>query len=81
MQPEEIQSLLESSIEQAQVQVSCDDGKHTSAIIVSPAFEGLTPVKRQQMVYAVLNDAIASGALHAIQMKTLTPEQWAAQNG
>ncbi|SMF54064.1 Acid stress-induced BolA-like protein IbaG/YrbA, predicted regulator of iron metabolism [Alteromonadaceae bacterium Bs31] len=81
MQLDEIQSLLESSIDQAKVQINCDDGKHLAVVVVSPAFEGLGPVKRQQLVYSVLNDAIASGAIHAVQMKTLTPDQWAAQNG
>ncbi|WP_045861159.1 BolA family protein [Teredinibacter purpureus] len=79
MQPDEIKSVLESSIEQAQVEVS-SDGSHVSVVIISPAFEGLTPVKKQQLVYSVLQDAIASGAIHAVQMKTYTPAQWAAQN-
>ncbi|WP_075187264.1 BolA family protein [Teredinibacter haidensis] len=80
MQPAEIQSLLESSIDDAQVQVTTDDGRHIAIVVISPAFEGLTPVKKQQLVYSVLNDAISSGDVHAVQMKTFTPAQWAAQN-
>jgi len=80
MQLSEIQSILESSIADAQVQVNSDDGKHVAVVIVSPVFEGLTPVKRQQLVYGALQEAIASGALHAVQMKTYTPEQWASLN-
>ena len=45
-------------------------------IAVGDAFEGLSPVKRQQLVYAALSDEIASGALHAISIKTFTPVQW-----
>lgn len=80
MQPEEIKSVIETEIADARVEDISSDGKHTAIVIVSPAFEGLTPVKRQQLVYSVLNDAISSGAIHALQMKTLTPAQWADQN-
>jgi acid stress-induced BolA-like protein IbaG/YrbA len=30
------------------------------------------------MVYAAINEHIASGELHAIAMKTYTPEKWQA---
>lgn len=82
MQPDEIKALIEAGIAGTTVeQISSDeDGKHTVAVIVSSSFEGLLPVKRQQLVYAALDDAISSGAIHALQMKTLTPAQWAAQN-
>jgi monothiol glutaredoxin len=33
-------------------------------------------VKQHQGVMATLNEAIASGRLHAITLKTLTPSQW-----
>jgi len=82
MQPDEIIALIEANIADAKVeQISSDeDGKHTVVVIVSPSFEGLMPVKRQQLVYAALNDAFSSGDIHALQMKTLTPAQWSAQN-
>ncbi len=44
--------------------------------IVSEAFAGLSPVKKQQLVYQCLNPLIADGTLHAVNMKTLTPEEW-----
>ncbi len=77
MQPEQIQALLQAQIADSQVQVSID-GSHVNVVVVSPAFEGLTPVKKQQLVYAVLSEQIASGAIHAVHMKTYTPQQWAA---
>ncbi|MBU3069725.1 BolA/IbaG family iron-sulfur metabolism protein [Aestuariicella sp. G3-2] len=78
MQPEEIKALLEQQIANSQVEVSVD-GSHVNLIVVSPAFEGLNPVKKQQLVYGALSDQIASGLIHAVNMKTYTPEQWAAQ--
>ena len=41
--------------------------------IVSPLFEGLSRVKRQQLVYGLLNDKIASGEIHAVTMVTRSP--------
>jgi len=76
MQPEQIQALLQDKIEGSQVDVNVD-GSHVNVVVVSPVFEGLSPVKKQQLVYAVLSEQIASGVIHAVNMKTYTPEQWA----
>lgn len=78
MQAEEIKALLESGIENAAVTVTVD-GSHVNVEVVSPAFEGLNPVKKQQLVYAALSDQIADGTIHAVNMKTYTPAQKAAQ--
>ena len=77
MSPEQVKVALEAAIEQSEVQVS-SDGNHVSVIVISPVFEGLSPVKKQQMVYACLQDSIASGAIHAVHMKTYTPAEWQA---
>ncbi len=76
MQPDQIKALLESQIPDSEVQVNVE-GSHVNLIVVSPAFEGLNPVKKQQLVYGALSDEIASGVIHAVNMKTYTPEQWA----
>lgn len=78
MQPEQIKTLIETEMPGSQVQVGID-GSHVSLVVVSDEFAGLSPVKKQQRVYAILKDAISSGAIHAVHMKTLTPEQWAQQ--
>ena len=49
------------------------------AVIVSTEFAELTLVKRQQRVYQTLRDKLDSGELHALSMKTLTPEEWRAK--
>ena len=54
------------------------DGQHFEAVIVSSEFAGLNRVKRQQRVNAVLKARFDSGELHALSMKTLTPEEWNA---
>lgn len=72
MQTEEIQSAVKAAIPGAVVEVTID-GSHAHLIVTSSAFAGLTPVKKQQMVYGALQEAIASGAIHAVHIKTLTP--------
>ncbi|MDO8789094.1 MAG: BolA family protein [Sulfuritalea sp.] len=52
------------------------DGQHFEAVIVSSEFAGLNRVKRQQRINAVLKARFDSGELHALSMKTLTPEEW-----
>ena len=53
------------------------DGHHWEALVVSAAFEGLTRVRRHQLVYAALGDRMRE-EVHALSMTTLTPAQWAA---
>lgn len=78
MQPVEIKALLQQSIAGSEVDVRVE-GSHVHLVVVSPVFDGLSPVKRQQLVYAALAEQISSGVIHAVHMKTFTPEQWAAQ--
>jgi acid stress-induced BolA-like protein IbaG/YrbA len=54
------------------------DGQHFEAVIVSSEFVGLNRVKRQQRINAILKARFDSGELHALSMKTLTPEEWNA---
>ena len=51
------------------------DGQHLQAIVVSPAFEGMTLIKQHQWVMKPLKEALA-GAVHALGLKTLTPKQF-----
>jgi acid stress-induced BolA-like protein IbaG/YrbA len=44
---------------------------------VCPAFRGKTLLQQQRMVYATLGDRIVNGEIHALSLKTYTPEDWA----
>ncbi len=74
MTEQEIQQMIEQSMNCQSVEVA-GDGYHFEAKVVSDEFAGKRPVARQQMVYAVLQEKIASGELHAITLKTLTEEE------
>lgn len=76
METSEIKLLIEAGIADSEAFVTGDGGKY-EATVVSPAFEGLTMLKEHQMVYATVNQHIASGALHALTIKAYTPEEWA----
>ena len=54
------------------------DGAHFDAVIVSPAFAGLTRVRQHQLVYSALGDRMRE-EIHALSMKTFSPEEWAAR--
>ncbi|MDA0910966.1 MAG: BolA/IbaG family iron-sulfur metabolism protein [Proteobacteria bacterium] len=76
----ELKTLIENKLgANTTALIESDDNVHFNATIISDVFNGvLSKVKQQQMVYAAINDYIASGELHAIAMKTYTPEKWQA---
>ncbi len=55
------------------------DGRHWFATIVSQAFAGKRLIARHQMVYTALGDRLQTDEVHALSMKTFTPEEWAQQ--
>ncbi|MFA4298166.1 BolA/IbaG family iron-sulfur metabolism protein [Xanthomonas perforans] len=74
MDAETIRKLIESGLPEARVDVHGDDGVHFEATVVSPAFVGKPTLARHRMVYATLGE-LMGGAIHALQLKTLTPEE------
>jgi acid stress-induced BolA-like protein IbaG/YrbA len=51
------------------------DGQHFQALIVSAQFAGRSRVQRHQLVYAALGSRMRE-EIHALSMRTLTPEEW-----
>jgi len=52
-------------------------GGHFRVLVVSNRFEGLSRVAAQQLVYRALGELMTTD-IHALEMRTLTPDQWAA---
>ena len=77
METSAIEQLIRAGLPGAEVQVT-GDGSHFDAVVVSPAFAGQTPIKKQRLVMDTVRTQIASGELHALSIKTFTPDQWAA---
>jgi acid stress-induced BolA-like protein IbaG/YrbA len=78
MDPARIQTLIEAGLPGARAEVSGDDGVHFEATVVSAAFAGKLPLARHRLVYATLGE-LMGGAIHALALKTLTPEEAAAR--
>ena len=74
MQTEAVAQLIRAGLPDAEVEVT-GDGSHFEAVVVSDAFAGLTPIKKQRLVMDTVKEQIASGELHALSIKTLTPDQ------
>jgi len=74
MTPEQIQALIAAQMPDAVVDVSGAEGKFV-ANVTSDAFDGLPTIKRHKLVYACVNQEIASGELHALTIVAKTPAE------
>jgi acid stress-induced BolA-like protein IbaG/YrbA len=72
--PELIHGYLAAGLECTHLEVD-GDGRHFTALIVSPAFAGKRLIARHQIVYAALGDRMRE-EIHALSMKTLTPDEY-----
>ena len=73
----DIQKTIENAVPNATVHVldPMNDGQHLEAIVISSSFEGMMLIKQHQMVMQALAKAFAT-SVHALGLKTFTPEQW-----
>jgi len=71
LNPSDIEDLLLSELTDCQMNIKGADGKYNISVI-GDVFEGLNAVKRQQMIYKILNSQIQSGAIHAVTMQLQT---------
>jgi acid stress-induced BolA-like protein IbaG/YrbA len=74
--PEDVQRYIAQGLACEHLDVQ-GDGHHFEAVIVSSLFEGKRPIARHQLVYAALGDRMRA-EIHALSMKTLTPQEWQA---
>ena len=66
---------IEKSISGAKADVTGDCSKF-EAVIISDSFEDLSTLKRHKLVYAVLDEHIKSGTIHALSIKAFTQAEW-----
>jgi acid stress-induced BolA-like protein IbaG/YrbA len=76
---ETIQAAIERAIPDASVRVDTPDGTHWSAVVVSPSFDGMSLVRQHQLVMGALRAEFDNESLHALELRTLTPERWNAE--
>ena len=74
--PESIKQGIAAGIACEHLEV-VGDGQHFQALVVSSAFAGKSRVQRHQLVYGALGERMRE-EIHALSMRTLTPEEWRA---
>ena len=66
--------LITNKIPNSQVKVETFNGNdHLQVTVISEQFNGLSLVKQHQLVYSALKEELASEAIHALALKTQTP--------
>ncbi|MEM7771955.1 MAG: BolA family transcriptional regulator [Cyanobacteria bacterium P01_E01_bin.6] len=75
---ENVESMIKAGIPDAVVQVQdlTGGGDHYQVVVVSSMFEGKGRVQQHQLVYRSVQDAMSTEAIHALSLKTYTPEAW-----
>ena len=74
---EEVRGQLEKAFPDDRIELSSpmQDDNHFQLLIVSERFTGKSMVEQHQLVYRALGDAMQE-AIHALALRTYTPEQW-----
>ena len=80
MPVEALEACLREAFPDAEIEIQdlAGDGDHYRARIASDAFKGLPRVRQHQLVYAALGERMRE-EIHALSMKTFSPEEWAAR--
>ncbi len=73
-----VKSLLQAHLPDCEFHVQ-GEGANYDIVAIGAVFEGLRPVRKQQLVYGALGEEIAGGGIHAVNIRTYTPEEWQAQ--
>ena len=74
--PENVKSFIQQELVCEHIEVE-GDGRHFDAVIVSKEFEGKGLLQQQRLVFQKLGDKME--VIHALSMKTFTPDQWNKQ--
>ncbi|HEA52867.1 hypothetical protein LCGC14_1655990 [marine sediment metagenome] len=80
MDATEVTELVKEALPDCEVQVQID-GSHYMVVAVGEVFEGLSTIKRQQLINKALFKQIVDGSIHALHPKAFTPAEWAARQG
>lgn len=74
--------MIQTAIPDAEVQVNdmTGGGDHLEVTVVSSQFCDRSLVQQHQLVYKAVRQAMSSEAIHALALKTYTPESWSVAN-
>ena len=80
MNPQQVELMIKAELPDAQIEVQdlTGGGDHYQVRVVSSQFAGKGLVQQHQLIYRALQQAMSSEAIHALALKTYTPEAWQA---
>ncbi len=78
MNADDLIEFLQPHFPEALIQAA-NQGNKFDLRVVDASFEGKRIVQRQQAIYALVNEKIAAGDIHALNIQALTPSEWEAQ--
>ena len=75
---DQIQQRIKHALPDSDVEVKdlTGTGDHFEARVVSDAFSDKSMIDQHKLVYGPLQDWLKTGQLHALALKTFSPEQW-----
>lgn len=79
MNADDLITFLQQHYPAAFIQAA-NQGNKFDVRVVDASFEGKRLVQRQQAIYALVNEKIASGDIHALNIQALTPSEWDKQS-
>jgi acid stress-induced BolA-like protein IbaG/YrbA len=79
MQAQDIERLIEEQLPGARAMIRGDDGVHFEAVVISDAFAGQSLIQQHRLVYAALGGRLEREDIHALSLKTYTPDAWQQQ--
>ncbi|MBN1586184.1 MAG: BolA family transcriptional regulator [Candidatus Omnitrophica bacterium] len=80
---QEIEAIVRKRLPNSEVLVQdmTGTGDHFQLVVMDPSFEGMSLVGQHRLVMGALSEQLEE-AVHAVQIKTLTPRKWQEyQNG
>jgi len=80
MDATEVEALVKDALPGCEVEVQVD-GTHYLVVAVGDVFEGLSTIKRQQLINKALFQQVMDGTIHALHPKAFTPAEWAERQG
>lgn len=78
MQAQDVAELVRQELPDCEIEVQ-NEGNHYLVVAVGDRFEGMSPVKKQQLIYGALRAQLDDGTIHALTIRAFTPAQWAAR--
>jgi len=71
-----VQQILEQALNLEEIHVK-GEGSRYEVVAVDASFDGMSRVKKQQLIYAPLMEYIQRNDIHAVSIKAYSPEEWA----